>query len=201
MKKIAMIGMGKLGFPVALAWATKHDVVGYDTSSSAKEILNARKYPHREEGAQELLEKTTLKVVDSVADAVAHADIVFVAVQTPHKPEFEGITRMPDHRADFDYTALKMAVGCVAETAMDQRKQILLVIISTVLPGTTERELRPMLKNNPFVSLAYSPMFIAMGTTVADALNPEMVLVGAEKRGHALEELRDFYAPLHNAEL
>ena len=51
--KVAFVGMGKLGFPCALACATVHDVVGFDLSPVPAEILKSRKCPHREELAQE----------------------------------------------------------------------------------------------------------------------------------------------------
>lgn len=203
MSKCAMVGCGKLGLPVAMAWATQHEMVGYDVSPAAKEIIASRKYPHREVGAQDLLKKTTLRIVDTIDEAVAHGEIVFVAVQTPHQPEFEGTTRMPEHRADFDYTSLKAAVKAVADSAKAQKKPIVLVVISTVLPGTSQRELYPLLEDNAYVSYVYSPMFIAMGTTIDDALNPEFVLLGVDKNrsGHALEIMQQFYDPLHDADL
>ena len=205
MSKVVFCGMGKLGFPCALAAASRgHDVVGYDVSPAAKEILRSRKYPHREERAQELLETTTLRIVDTVDEAVAHADIVLVAVQTPHQPEFEGITRMPEHRADFDYTALKAAVASIAEAARREKKYLTIVVISTCLPGTCEREVYPLL--NEYTEFAYTPYFIAMGTTVPDFLNPEFVLIGLEqpprsarRAKDSLWQVQNFYYTLHGA--
>ena len=82
------------------------------------------------------------------------------------------------------------------------------IIISTVLPGTIEREIKPLL--SPCVKLCYNPFFIAMGTTVSDFLNPEMVLFGVDDPD-ALAKAKEFYgtitdAPFHemsivNAEL
>lgn len=199
---IAFVGMGKLGFPCALAAADRgNDVVGYDVSPQAREILESRKYPHREEGAQALLEETSLRIVDRVDDAVEHADIVFVAVQTPHRPEFEGLTCMPEERADFDYAALRQAVSAVAEAAERQRKHVTVVVISTALPGTCRREVYPLL--NDYTGFVYNPFFIAMGTTIADYLNPEFVLLGwdrelpANQRFNSLERVREFYRELH----
>lgn len=199
-----MIGCGKLGFPVALAWATQHEMVGYDVSSQPKEIMASGKYPHLEPACQKLLDNgTRFPIVDTIDDAVAHADVVFVAVQTPHKPEFEGLNRMPAERADFGYDVLKAAVQAVSDAAKAQQKHVVMVVISTVLPGTTKRELRPIFGDNPFVSFVYSPMFIAQGTVVEDTMKPEMVLLGrdAEDSLVALETMRDFYAPLHKAPL
>jgi len=199
-----MIGCGRLGFPVALAWATQHEMVGYDVSSQPKEIMASGKYPHLEPACQKLLDNgTRFPIVDTIDEAVAHADVVFVAVQTPHKPEFEGLNRMPAERADFGYDVLKAAVQAVSDAAKAHQKHIVMVVISTVLPGTTKRELRPIFGDNPFVSFVYSPMFIAQGTVVEDTMNPEMVLLGrdAEDSLVALETMRDFYKPLHKAPL
>ena len=139
--KAAMIGCGKLGYPVSLAWAKFHDMVGYDVSPIAKTIEASRKYPHLEPGAQAILDEgTTFRIVESVSRAIEHADIVFVAVQTPHQPEFEGLTRMPEHRADFYYAALRSAVREVALESERQSKYFIIVVISTALPGTCERE-------------------------------------------------------------
>jgi UDPglucose 6-dehydrogenase len=200
--KIAFVGLGKLGFPCALATASRgHSVVGYDISPVAKEILSSRRYPHREMNAQPMLETTTLRVVDTVAEAVAHADLVLVAVQTPHQPEYEGITRMPETRADFDYTALREAVKAVADAAAQLKKHIVIDVISTVLPGTCERELYPLL--NEYAKFAYSPYFIAMGTTIPDFLNPEFTLIGFDPSMgvDVLMTVRDFYRAIHNAPL
>lgn len=196
--KVAFIGMGKLGFPCALAAASRgHEVVGYDVSPDAYEIFDSRKYPHREVQAQQLLEETTLRMVDTVDDVVEHAEIVFVAVQTPHRPEFEGLNRMPDYRADFDYSWLHGAVAFVAEAARNQRKHVVVAIISTCLPGTCKREIYPLL--NEYTAFIYNPFFIAMGTTIADYLKPEFVLIGVDsvKDMEALEKVQQFYRELH----
>jgi UDPglucose 6-dehydrogenase len=71
-------------------------------------------------------------------------------------------------------------------------KDQILVLISTVLPGTTRREFDPLIKNTRFV---YNPYLIAMGTVKADFLSPEMLIVGT-KNGSMTEEantLINFY--------
>jgi len=194
--------MGKLGFPVAMTYASHgHDVVGYDVSSTPKEILQSRKYPHREANAQEMLETTTLKIVDSIDDVVTHADLVFVAVQTPHGPEYEGVTRMPDTRSDFDYSILNHAVKMIVATSTHLTKHVTLVVISTVLPGTSERDILPILNRSPYVSFVYSPKFIAMGTTIDDERHPEFVLLGIDKSdSRGVEEVSSFYRSMHAPE-
>lgn len=190
--KIGFCGMGKLGFPCALSAAKAHDVVGYDALPHAKAILASRKYPHREVKAQEYLESTTLRIVDTTEALVAHADVILVAVQTPHGPQYEGLTRMPETRADFDYAMLRESVKSIADEAKRQKKHVALVAISTVLPGTSERELYQLL--NEYTHYCYTPYFIAMGTTIPDFEKPEFTLLGVrEGENEYTDKVRQFY--------
>jgi UDPglucose 6-dehydrogenase len=173
--RVGFVGLGKLGLPVALAVESKgHDVVGYDVSPAAKAYVSKRHIPYREEGAGDLLASTRLQVGDTV-DVVDGCDVVFVAVQTPHDPLYEGVTRLPAERADFDYTHLVDACRAVFNCLT---RPTVVAVISTVLPGTMDRLIRPMVNEN--VRLVYTPQFIAMGTTVADFLSPEFTLLGVD---------------------
>lgn len=199
MARISFVGVGKLGFPCALSAARHHDVVGYDVYPQAKDCLASRSYPHREVKVEEYLQDTTFRMVDTLDEAVAHGEVIFVAVQTPHQTEYEGVTRMPEDRADFDYTFLKDAIQAVAESAKKLQKKIVVCVISTVLPGTSEREIYPLL--NEYTVYAYNPFFIAMGTTCVDYEKPEFHLLGVddreEKEGRAAADLvKAVYAPI-----
>lgn len=197
---IGLVGLGKLGLPVALAIESKgHTVVGYDPSPDVAYFIRERKLPNREKGAQELLDKSNLKLVP-LADLVSQSDIIFVAVQTPHEKEYEGTTPIPDKRKDFDYTYLCDAVEDLAVEIADQKMPKIVVIISTVLPGTVRRYIMPCITANgadQLVYLIYNPYFIAMGQVVDDFLNPEFVLLGGNcpfTRDH----LKAFYSTIHD---
>lgn len=169
MASIGFIGVGKLGQACAEMVAEVHDVVGYDV---------------------EPREPENFTMVPELADAVRGQDIVFVAVQTPHDPQYDGkapTSHLPNK--DFDYTLVKKVLTQVNEVATQDQ---LIVLISTVLPGTVRRELIPLLPNTRFV---YNPYLIAMGTVKWDMVNPEMVMIGTEdgnETGDA-KELVDFY--------
>ena len=189
--KIGYVGLGKLGLPVALSAARWHDVVGYDPAPQAAEALSSRVYPHREEMAQKYLQSTTLQMVSSVDDVVRHADVVFVLVQTPHLEDFEGVTRLPDDRVDVDYSYLKKAVSQVAAAAEARGgRRVVLSVMSTVLPGTIAREIKPLL--NKWTALVYNPAFPAMGTAIPDFEAPEFVLLGVDDQD-AADAVREFY--------
>ena len=172
--KIGFIGLGKLGFPCALAMAAKgHDVLGYDINS-ANMSLEPRAYNEAcDDGVtpmNTILQSSTLRF-GSLQAVVAHGDILFVAVQTPHDARFEGITRLPDERVDFDYTYLVDAIKSISAAARTLKN---VIIISTVLPGTIRNCVLPHVSD--LLRLCYNPFFIAMGTTMRDFLHPEFVL-------------------------
>jgi UDPglucose 6-dehydrogenase len=167
---IGFIGVGKLGMPCAEEIAKKgHDVSGYDVADVDSDLVN---------------------VVPTIADVVADRDIVFIAVPTPHDPDYDG--RAPSAHLeprDFDYSIVKDVMS-QANAVMNSKQ--LLVLISTVLPGTVRRDLAPLVTNTRFV---YNPYLIAMGSVGWDMVNPEMVMIGTEdgsETGDA-RELVDFY--------
>lgn len=172
-----MIGLGKLGLPVATALAVKGiEVYGYDPC-----VGDFPRDLSHEAGLEEFVRvgRERMHFCDTVEEVVRATDgVVFCAIQTPHKPRFEGVTPLPEDRADFDYSYLCRGVKDLADAAREQHKRITLAVISTVLPGTMKRSVQPLL--GQFVSLAYNPSFIAMGTTLKDFLRPEFVLLGGD---------------------
>ena len=168
MKKIAMIGVGKLGQDCAEVMAQYYDVVGYDIAARV----------------------TTFPMKNSIQEAVLEKDIIFIAAPTPHDPMYGGETpssQLPNK--DFDYS---IVTNILAEVNKYVNKSQLIVLISTVLPGTVRNILEPCITNARFI---YNPYLIAMGTTKWDMVNPEMVIIGTADgsvTGDA-KELIEFY--------
>lgn len=168
--RIGFIGLGKLGMPCAEAMAERGATVnGYDIASKTSDHINIK---------------------SNIKEAVEGQHIVFVATPTPHTDGYDG--RNPTSHLeprDFDYSAvIEVLKQCDQHMNNDQ----ILVLISTVLPGTTRREFDPLINNTRFV---YNPYLIAMGTVKADFLSPEMLIVGT-KHGSMTEEantLINFY--------
>ena len=163
--KISFIGLGKLGLPCAEAVAQKgHTVSGYDVRRVSSDLI---------------------KVKDTIAEAVAGQDIVFVAVPTPHDPDYDG--RAPTAHLEPKDFSYKIVKEVLEEANKFMTKDQLLVLISKVLPGTTRREFVPLVTNTRFV---YNPYLIAMGTVAWDMINPEMVMIGTED-GSATTDARE----------
>ena len=169
MTKIGFIGFGKLGKPCAEVIAKKgFSVDVYDTSDVTSQWCT---------------------VTDSIEACVKDKTFVFVAVPTPHDPAYDG---SPTHHLppkDFSYDIVK---DVIIEANKHMNPDQMLVVISTVLPGTVRREFVPLVTNTRFV---YNPYLIAMGTVAWDMVNPEMVMIGTadgSETGDA-KELVDFY--------
>jgi UDPglucose 6-dehydrogenase len=170
--KIAMIGCGKLGLPCAEVMSKYYDVVGYDVVKDPQ---------------------AQIPLMDSLKEAVEGRDLIFVSVPTPHDPEYGGsspITNLPPK--DFDYSIVQQVLR---EINPHVTKNQLVVLISTVLPGTVRQYLEPLLTNARFI---YNPYLIAMGSVKWDMINPECLIIGTEDgniTGDA-ELLIKFYKPL-----
>lgn len=192
MSAVGWVGLGKLGLPCALVLAdVGHDVLGYDVDNEKVSARLDSATDQGEAGMGELISRTRLRLADDIPSVVKHADVVFVAVQTPHAPAYSGETPAPETRSDFEYAYLVDACRAVCRAANAAEKDVTLVVVSTVLPGTCDRLIRPLL--GAHVRLIYNPFFIAMGTTVADFRDPEFVLVGMD--GWAgFEAFREVYA-------
>ena len=171
---VTMIGLGKLGLPVAEAMAAQHTVRGYDVDDS--------------------IHSDAVEVCESHHQACVGSDIVFIAVPTPHQPQYGGnlpTTHLPNQ--DFDYQYLKSAITATVQSAPTKA---LIVNISTVLPGT----LRPMIDAmNIGHRFCYNPYLIAMGTVRDDFVNPDIVMMGFDdpiSRSLQADQLESFYRPL-----
>jgi len=170
-KTVGFIGLGKLGMPCAEAMATKYEVNGYDVVERDSDTVNV----------------TTLQ------ETVEAADIIFVAVQTPHDPKYDGATPISGlPPKDFDYSIVKETFDQIEEFVKPHQ---LVVLISTVLPGTVRSQL---LQHLPTPRFIYNPYLIAMGSVAWDMVNPEMIIIGTADGNRTADanEVIEFYRPL-----
>lgn len=194
---VGFVGFGKLGAPVGLAIESRgHNVMAYDTNPDVERYFAEGTYPHTEEGLLPLLSKTKITFVNTVSEVVTASDIVFCPIQTPHEPQYEGTTRIPEDRADFDYTYLENALSEISDACARLAVRKTVAVISTCLPGTFEGRLKGLLAPN--IDYVYTPQFIAMGNVIDDYLNPEFNLIGVESE-EAADQLEHFYATINDA--
>jgi UDPglucose 6-dehydrogenase len=166
--RIGLIGVGRLGLPVAVCIERHgHTVFAYDVNPSIIPGVRPESlFSTKEAGPGNVGDlKDTAKTCErlffcaSVSEVCEQAEIVFVAVQTPHEPLYEGSTRVPKSRADFNYDFLCAAVREVSSSAELLGRDLPTVVISTVLPGTIRERILPILHRN--VKLCYNPFFFS----------------------------------------
>jgi len=187
--KISVIGLGKLGAPLAAVFASKgFPVIGTDLNSTFVEAIDAGRTPVDEPRLQELIaeNRERLRATMDAAAAVAGTDITFVIVPTPSGEDGRFTNR-------FVVDAMQMVgAGLRRKTSYH-----VVVITSTVMPGSTGGEIRAALEFHSgrrvgdSLGLCYNPEFIALGTVVRDMLSPDMILIGESdhKAGDILERI------------
>jgi UDPglucose 6-dehydrogenase len=154
MKKIGFIGIGKLGLDCAEVMAEKHEVRGYDIYPRTSDLV---------------------KVCD-IDELVNESEWIFIAVPTPHAEGYDGsVPSSHMEPRDFGHDAVIDAIHKVNMHARGSKK---VVLISTVLPGTTRRHFVPLLDSKH--QFLYNPYLIAMGSVKWDMVNPEMIMIGTE---------------------
>ena len=172
--EIGFIGLGKLGMPCAEVMAMKHNVTGYDIA---------------------LVSSDSVKITQDIRETVLRKDFTFIAIQTPHDPRYDGSipsSHLPTK--DFDYSHVINVLKEISKVDYDST----IVLISTVLPGTTRREFSKYLKPHKFI---YNPYLIAMGTVAEDMVNPEMIIIGSEEGlENEVSKLIGFYNSICNCD-
>jgi len=193
--RIGVVGLGYVGLPLACAFASKFfKVIGLDTDSEKIELIKKGETPIHEEGLQELLKKVleegSLKVTSSYREMIEESDACFVCVGTPSNP---------DGSVDLRY--IKEAVEIIGETLRWVDKYFLLIIRSTIPPGTTSNLIKNILEERSGkklgqYGLCFNPEFLREGRALHDIFNPDRIIIGAidEK---SRELLLDIYKRFH----
>lgn len=212
MKKetISVIGLGKLGSPLAACLASKgHCVIGVDSNPKSVEKANQGLPPVLEPLLEELFKahQANIKATLDVESAVLNSDISFVVVPTPS-----------DESGAYELSFVLAAMKQLGAALKRKTQTHLVVLSSTVLPGAMRDQIAPALEAHSGkvcgrdFGLCYSPMFIALGSVVHDILNPDFILVGesdeesGKRLGRLYEQVCDNRPPVvrmnwFNAEL
>jgi UDPglucose 6-dehydrogenase len=180
--RLSVIGLGKLGSPMAAVFASKgFEVVGLDLHAPYVAAINEGRAPVAEPRLQELITAAgpRLRATTSFDEAVGASDVSFVIVPTPSGP---------DHffANDFVVDAVRRLGAAIARKHGDH----LVVVTSTVMPGATGSVIREALESTSGrrlgegVGLCYSPEFIALGSVIRDLLHPDLVLIGESDEAH-----------------
>ena len=186
---VSVIGLGKLGACIAACFAHKgFSVIGADVSAKTVEMVNQLHAPVLEPQLAEMMAGVggRLRATLDVAEAVLASDVTLIVVPTPSTAE-----------GGFSIDYVVEAAKSIGRGLKAKKGYHLVVLTSTVLPGSTEFGMVPVLeresgkKSGKDFGVCYSPEFIALGQVIKDFLNPEFLLIGEqdERAGKQLAEL------------
>ena len=187
--RVSVVGLGKLGAPLAAVLASRgFSVIGLDVNKTFVDAMNAGKMPIVEPQLNELIaaNRERLSATMDANEAIQKSDASFVIVPTPS-----------DSTGFFSNRFVLQAMETLGKALKAKKGYHMVVITSTVMPGTTETEIKAALekasgrKVGPDLGLCYNPEFIALGSVVRDMLFPDSILIGESdsKAGDMLQTI------------
>lgn len=189
MASISVVGLGKLGSPVAATLAARgHKVIGVDSSERNVQMIREGRAPVAETGLQELVSAVGahLTATTDYDEAIRNTEITFLVVPTPSGPD-----------GGFSLDYVLPAMRALGEALAKKDGFHLVVLTSTVMPGSTAGPILAELARasgktcGKDFGLCYNPEFIALGSVIRDLRNPDFVLIGESdpRSGEILAQL------------
>ena len=183
----SVIGLGKLGASMAAAMADRgFQVIGVDINRRTVDLINEGHAPVQETDLEDTISANMerLHATLSHREAVMNSEVSFVVIPTPS-----------DEKGAFSIQYAAWAFKEIGRSLAEKEGYHLVVLTSTVLPGSLRYGLLPILeresgkKCGKDFGLCYSPEFIALGSIIHNFLNPDFTLIGEfdKKSGDKLE--------------
>lgn len=190
--KVAVVGAGCVGLVTAVCLAEKgHTVICADVDRERVDKIRLAIPPIREPGLEELLRKnvgTRLVATTSVQQAVVDSDVTLIAVGTP----FDGNA--------IDLSQIRDAAGNIGTALRSRSTYHLVVVKSTVVPGTTDEVVTPLLeaasgkKAGPDFGIGMNPEFLTEGEAINDFMFPDRLILGGMD-DRTIDTLAALYSP------
>ena len=189
--KISVFGLGYVGAVSCGCLAKEgHEVIGVDILKTKVDIINAGKSPVIEPEIGDFIKAAVkngkLRAVQAPQEAISNTDLSFVSVGTPSQPN-----------GNLDLKYVKAVCQQIGEALKNKNKFHVVVLRSTMLPGTTKKVIIPLLEqysgkfSGKDFGVCYNPEFLREGTSVYDFYNPPKTVIGAddEKTANVVSEI------------
>jgi GDP-mannose 6-dehydrogenase len=192
--QVAIVGLGYVGSVTGACLADAgHDVTLVDVNPLKIAQLNAGESPIAELGLQDLIgdgvERDRLRATDDIASAVKRSDVVIVCVGTP--TAVNGDVRLDD------VITVSEQIG---DAIADARDGVVILVTSTVPPGTVEGTITPILEARSGrvcgegFGVGFSPEFLREGSAINDFRNPPKTVIGTNDE-HSFATLEQLFSP------
>ena len=179
-QRVSVVGLGKLGFCLAVALADSgFTVTGVDVDRHKVEAMNKGESPIYEPGLEKLiaLNHGSISATSDYGEAVAGTDATFVVVPTPSEAS-----------GGYSLDYVKPAISHLGDAISEKDGYHLVVMTSTVSPGSMDETVLPLLESKSgrkcgkALGLCYNPEFIALGNVIAGLQSPDVVIIGESDR-------------------
>lgn len=184
---VSVIGLGKLGSPLAACFAARgFRVKAVDLNPRKVDAINRGVAPVHEPGLEELIHQSEgrLHASQNIAEAVVNSEATFIVVGTPS-----------EESGGFSLQHVLPTCEGIGRALATKKSFHLVVLTSTVMPGSTGSAVVAALERASGkrcrcdFGLCYSPEFIALGSVIRDFYNPDFLLIGESdaRSGEILE--------------
>lgn len=188
---ISIVGIGYVGLCTAIAFTNKgYNVIAVDKDPQKIQLINKGVPPFHEPDLKELLQEANkngyIKGMLDTEHAITNTAITFITVGTPSHQD-----------GSIDLTQIEAAATEIGNALTKKPEYHLVVVKSTVVPGTTENKVKPVLEKHSNKTcgsdfgLCMNPEFLREGSAVYDALHPDRIVIGEhdKKSGDTLQTL------------
>jgi len=195
--RVSVVGTGYVGLCTAVGFASKgYEVITSTNNPEKARLINTGTPPFFEPGLEEMLKKAVsegyLKCVVGRKEAILNTEITFIAVATPSQPD-----------GSISLQHIQSSAREIGEALNKKNTYHLVVVKSTVVPGTTENIVKPILEKlsnkrcGTDFGLCMNPEFLRQGSAVHDSLHPDRIIIGEHDKvsGDTLQNLyQEFYS-------
>lgn len=192
---ISVIGLGKLGSPMAAVMASAgFRVIGVDSQAAVVDAINRGEAPIQEPQLQDYIDasESRLRATSDYHEAILNSEISFLILPTPSGEDMQ-----------FSNDFLLTAIHSLGQSLREKTGYHLVVITSTTMPGSTDGVIRKALESSSgrevgtHLGLCYNPEFIALGSVIRDMTRPDFILLGEsdQRAGDLLESVHRRYLP------
>jgi len=193
--KISIIGLGFVGLSLTSVLAAKgNNVLGIDVDKNKCKNIQKAISPFYEPELEKLLKiglKKKLKVSTDFS-LIKNSDIIFVTVGTPQKAD-----------GSIELSMIKNAVKAIGKVLKNSEKNPIILIKSTVTPGTMQKIILPILekesgkKAEKDFGLISNPEFLQESTAIKDTKFPHVVVLGGYQTKY-MKKAKEFFSKIHS---
>lgn len=191
------MGLGYVGLATAVCFANRgYRVYGVEVDKLKSELIQRGKSPIHEQGIESGLRKSvgsgSFSCGTNIKEAVLNSEITFITVGTPSK-----------QTGEIDLSYVELAAREVGSAIKDKNVYHLVVVKSTVTPGTTSGLVRAALETSSRklypkeFGLCFNPEFLREGSAIADTMNPDALIIGADD-DYSSDKLHSLFAGFYS---